>query len=462
MKNGKPQIRVEPLFGKEPPHAVECERGLLASALIDPHVIGDVVMQVSADDFYTPTHGEIFQTLVDLYDGKPSFDWNQVIQSLRDRGSLERIGGAEYLAELMEGVFDASNADEYARVVVDKAQIRRLIQAAGSILHHAYQTTDSAAQQVDEAENAIFQLREARSTSEPQPLAELVQEAYRRLEQKDGVGMGLPVPFHELHDILGGLQPSELIIVAARPSMGKTALASALAEHLTVDKGIPVGLFSLEMSWEQLVDRMMCAHAGVNSSRLRRRMLNSKDFSSLKGASDLLSKAPMFVDDTAGLSLLTLRARARRLVRKHGIKALFVDYLQLMTCPGSENRQQEVSAISRGLKALAKELNIPVIALSQLNRGPEGRADKRPMLSDLRESGAIEQDADTVMMLHREDYYNLNTANYTVNNKAEVIVCKQRNGPTGTINLYFNSETTRFGSYAGVDMYALAGRKESA
>ena len=442
------------LFDKLPPHAVEAEMSLLGAMMLDWQVIGDVVQTLSGSaDFYKPAHSAIYEALVQLYDQNQHLDGVQLKQYLADHGQLEQIGGVEYLIQLGEAVPSTAGAFYHAKLVREKAILRRLIEAAGNILHEAYSSPDTVANQLDQAEQAIFKLAETGSTEEASDLATLLQLTYEQLEAQEGRHItGIETGFFELDEITSGLQNGEMIILAARPSMGKTALALNIAEHIGANNKQPVAVFSLEMSKQQLAQRLLCSRSGVDSHRLRRNRLSGDDFHHLSMTVGELSEAPIFIDDTPGLTLLGLRAKARRLAARHDIKAVVVDYMQLMSAPGAESRQQEVSNISRGIKALARELSVPVICLSQLNRASEGREGHRPRMSDLRESGSIEQDADVVMMLHREEYYH-HEPDWAIENPdkvgtAELILTKQRNGPTGTINLQFDGQTTRFNNLA--------------
>jgi len=438
------------LFDKLPPHSIEAECALLGAMILDWQVIGDVLLVIKqAEDFYQPGHVLLYGELVDLYDKNQSFDMVQLKQRLVDKNLLDRMGGLDYLLELVDSVPNVVSAPHYATIVREKAVLRRLIDSAGRILYDAYTSAEPVGTQLDVAEQEIFRLAESRSSNDAARLQDLLQETYAQLEAHDGRQItGVETGFLELDDMTNGLQNGEMIIIAARPSMGKTALALNMAEHLAATNKQPVAVFSLEMSKQQLAQRLLCSRSGVDSHKLRRNMLSGEDFGKLSLSVGELSEAPMFIDDTPGLSLLALRAKARRLAARHDIKAVYVDYMQLMSCPGSESRQQEVSSISRGIKALARELYIPVVCLSQLNRSSEGREGHKPRMSDLRESGAIEQDADVVMMLHREDYYHRGEDGYEDSNVAELIITKQRNGPTGTIKLRFDGPTTRFQNLA--------------
>jgi replicative DNA helicase len=452
------QTDLRSLFAQLPPQAHEAEVALLGSMILEWQVIGEVLQIVkSGDAFYKQAHGAIYQVLVDLYDQNRSVDMVQLKQKLTDLGQLEEVGGLDYLVELASSVPSAASAEHYARIVSDKSVLRHLIDAAGTILHNAYHQPDPAATQLDAAEHAIFQLAELGITTDAIHLKVLLQETYERLEAHEGSAVtGQETGFFELDEMLNGLQKGEMIVVAGRPSMGKTAFALNMAEQIAATNKRPVAVFSLEMSRQQLAERLLCSRSKVDSHRMRRNMLTGNDFHALATTVGELSEAPFYIDDSPSLSMLALRARARRLVARHNIEAIFIDYLQLMSEPGANSRQEEVSSMSRGIKALARELEVPVICLSQLNRGAEGREGHRPRLSDLRESGAIEQDADVVMLLHREDYYHRGEDDYEDTNMAEVIVAKQRNGPTGSVKLQFNAASTRFetptagaGNYGG-------------
>ena len=442
------------LLDKMPPHAIEAEASLLGSILIDPDVCGDVLQVVkSPEDFFRQSHGEVYRVILELYDRHNTLDIVQLQQLLKDRDSLKPIGGVDFLVELAESVPDATSALHYARLIREKAMIRQLIAAAGEILRDAHDRPESASALLDDAERKIFRIADQAESRRIVGLSDLITEAIHLLEQQEGRSLtGTPSGYVDLDELTGGMQPGELLILAARPSMGKTALALNMAENIAV-RGEPVGLFSLEMSSNQIVQRLLSARSGVSGQSLRRNSLNDRDFQALFAACDELRKAPIFIDDTPGLTLMQLRAKARRMKQKFNIQSLYIDYLQLMTSGSrSESRQQEVSELSRGVKALARELNVPIIALSQLNRAAEQREGHRPRMSDLRESGSIEQDADVVMMLHREEYYHRDEAWIEANpdkrGLAELILAKQRNGPTGTVKLGWDNATTRFKDYS--------------
>ena len=442
------------LFDSLPPHAIEAEMSLLGSILIEPQVLGDVIFVVKkGDEFFKPANGAIFDAMVELYDKHSSLDIVQLNQRLVDRNALDAVGGLDYLVQLASAVPSASNAVHYARLVREKAVVRQLIGAAGDILYDAYHSSDESQSILDRAEAYIFHIAQQTEQVQIEALKDLINDTVARLEANErGEISGLHSGFAKLDEMTTGLQRGEMIIIAARPSMGKTALALNIAENMAV-RGTRVGIFSLEMSKQQLVQRLLCSRSGVQSQRLRRGMLQEAERRALWAACGELMDAPIFIDDTPGLSLLQLRTKARRMAAKHKVDAVFVDYMQLLTTGGRvESRQVEVSEISRGIKALARELQVPVICLSQLNRGAEQREGNRPRMSDLRESGSIEQDADVVALLHREEYYHKDDRDWVAENPekvgvAELIISKQRNGPTGTVELTWIADCTRFRDY---------------
>jgi replicative DNA helicase len=448
-RQGDPQ-HVGRLFEKLPPHAIEAEMCLLGSILLEPRVLGDVTFIVRDEaDFYKPTNGAIYRAMVELYDKNASLDIVQLNQQLVDHDILDAVGGQEYLVELASCVPTAANATHYARLVREKAMVRKLIEEAGEILKQAYESTDEATQILDEAEHRIFSIAERYEHSEVEELGRLVQEVVTKIQASEGrTSSGVLTGFADLDELTGGFQPGDFIIIAGRPSMGKTALALNIAENMAL-RGDGVGIFSLEMSKHQLVERLLASRSGLELHRLRRMMLGKEHYTRLFAACGQLQDAPIFVDDLAASTLLQIRARARRMVVKHSVKAIMVDYIQLITSGSRvESRQLEVSEISRGLKALARELNLPVICASQLNRAPEQREGHRPRLSDLRESGSLEQDSDVVALLHREDYYHQGDDEYEPSGTAELIVAKQRNGPTDTVKLSWIEHSTRFKDFS--------------
>ena len=463
----KPTFEVARLFDQEPPKSEPAESALLGSIILDHSVLAEVMLHVpNGSAFYSERHGAVYDALLQQWDAHQSGDLVQLHAALEEKGLLEDVGGREYLVRLAEAVPSAANAVHYARIVAEKARLRRLIDAAGQILYDAYHTGDLGSEGVretiDKAERLIFDVAEDASTKSAESLKELLHETFEILDQNDGRSItGLSTGYYALDEITSGLQDGEMLIVAARPSMGKTAFALNLAEQIALAGGhngarIPVAFFSLEMSRQTVTQRMLCAHSGVDSHKLRRNQLGEDDYERLMRSSGVLSEAPVFIDDTPGMTIMQLRARARRLAAQHGVRCIIVDYLQLLTAPGAgrESRQVEVSTISRGVKALARELSLPVICLSQLNRGAEQREGHRPRMSDLRESGSIEQDADVIALLHREEYYHIQNPEWIEENLekrglAELIIAKQRNGPTGTVELTWDSRVTRFRNHDG-------------
>lgn len=433
------------LVEKIPPQNVEAEISVLGAMLFEPEVIPQAVEVLHDVYFYLDSHRKIFNCIVGLFEKNQPADLVTVTEELRRRKQLEEIGGASYLAQLTAQVPTAANFEHHASIVKEKGLLRQLIQAATHVVQESYDSSTEVSNILDRAEHLIFEISQRRIQGHFVKLKEIIKNSietidqlYQRKEHITGIASG----FHEFDIKTAGLQPSDLIIVAGRPSMGKSAFTAAICEHAGVTLGKPVAFFSLEMSKEQLVQRMLCSHARVDAQKVRTGYLSHSDWPKLTSAAGKLSEAPIFIDDTPGLSALELRAKARRMKAQHGIELVVVDYLQLMRGSShSESRQQEISEISRGLKALARELRVPVIAVSQLSRAVENRTGNRPQLSDLRESGAIEQDADVVVFLYREEYYRPTEEN---RNKAEAIIAKQRNGPVGSIELLFLREWTRF------------------
>ncbi|HYF14778.1 MAG TPA: replicative DNA helicase [Phycisphaerales bacterium] len=471
-----PALSAQELFNKQPPQAPEAEMSLLGSLILEPRIIPEALPFVRSEaDFYVEKHAHVYKAIIDLYDQRNSGDLVQLVDLLRDRKVLEAVGGIDYLETLANCVPAPTNAAHFARIVGEKAKLRRLIDAAGKILHDAYHVgelgPEGAREVLDKAEMAVFEIAQETVASDPQALAELLEMELRRIEREDfegGAMSGVATGYYDLDEMLRGFQPGELIVLAARPSMGKTALALNLAEQMALGgltagaqgaRQVPVGLFSLEMSKSAIVQRLLSARSGVSSQVLRGgHKISDANLRELVMAAEDLKQAPIYIDDTPDLTVLNLRARARRMVQQYGVRCIMIDYLQLMSAPGAarESRQVEVSAISRGVKALSRELKIPVICLSQLNRGSEQREGNRPRMSDLRESGSIEQDADVVILLHREEYYHVQDEDWKVENPdkvglAELIIAKQRNGPTGVVKLSWDNRTTRFKSYAPTD-----------
>ncbi len=435
-----------------PPHNHEAEQALLSGILIDAEALGKILELITPDDFYRETHRKIFEAMLALYERNEPTDLLTVGDELRKTSMLEAAGGMSYLATLVDQLPSAAHITSYARIVKEKAILRGLISAATEIIAKGQgENADDIDRFVDDAEQIIFRISEKRIRQGFFPVKEIVKDSFKAIEslyEKKELLTGVTTGFRDLDRITCGLQPSDLIIVAGRPSMGKTAFALNIAENAACEKKVCVAIFSLEMSKEQLVQRMLCGVAKVDGSKLRGGFLRESDWPKLTRAAGKLSESPIYIDDTPALSVLEMRAKARRLKKEKGLGLIVVDYLQLMRSSlHTESREREISDISRSLKALAKELGVPVIALSQLNRSVESRTDKRPQLSDLRESGAIEQDADVIAFIYRDEVYNKNTADRGV---SEIIIGKQRNGPIGTVRLAFLHEYTRFEDLAAM------------
>ncbi len=431
------------------PHNKEAEMAVLGSMILDREAIGDVSLVLRAQDFYTSSHRQVYSELIKLYEKSIDFDLLILKEEMEKSGAIEKIGGTEYLITLAEKVHSSANAEYYARIVRDKASQRNLIQAATEIINEARGNPEDIGRLLDEAEQKIFKIAEMGQRSDTESIQELLKAALKKIDNlqlnEGGRITGLPTRYPDLDDLLDGLHPAELLVLAARPSMGKTSLALNIADNVAALGKSGVLLFSCEMAREQIAQNMLCANARIDAHRMRRGELNDSDWNELPRAADRLSSAPIFIDDTPGLSLLALRAKARRLCARHDIKLLIVDYMQLLTLGRyAENRQMEITFISQGLKHLARELNIPVLALSQLNRSVDSRADKHPLMVDLRESGSIEQDADAVLFLYRDEYYKGTSPENK--NKAEVQIAKHRNGPTGKVELLFFPQFMRFES----------------
>ncbi|MGN6627249.1 MAG: replicative DNA helicase [Tepidisphaeraceae bacterium] len=432
-------------FDKLPPHSLIAEQCLIASMMLDKELVGQVLAMVERDAFYLADHQIIYGIILSLYEANRPVDAVILREELLKRGQLDEIGGTAYLAEVLNTVPSAANGMHYAAIVRDKFLLRTLITSSNDALREAYAPHESVDVIIDRAEKRIFEIANKKISGAASPLGDIAMEVYEMLE---GSGRrGLETGFYELDDMLNGLQPGEMIIVAARPSMGKTAFAMNLIEAMA-NGNHGCAVFSLEMSKQQLAQRMMCSRAQIDAQRVRKGLLSAPEYQRLAMMVNEMNKMPIWVDDSPGLTPLELRAKARRLMQQHDIKAIMIDYMQLMDNPGVESRQQQISEISRSIKAVARELSVPVIALSQLNRGSENRDGHRPRMSDLRESGSIEQDADVIALLHREDYYRQTEPDFIPDNIAEVIIAKQRNGPTGTVKLTFDNKTTTFKNLA--------------
>ena len=432
---------------KLPPQNIEAEQSVLGGILIENEAINKVMEILSVDDFYRDAHQKIFSAMVNLTEKDEPVDLITLTNDLRKKSQLDSIGGASYLASLSDSVPTAANIEYYAKIVKEKAILRKLIQTSTEIITQSYQDRGDVEDLLDEAEQAIFQISENRVRPSFYPIKKIVKdsfEIFQRLYEKKELVTGVSSGFKGLDRMTAGFQPSDLIIIAGRPSMGKTAFCLNVAQYAAIENKVPIAIFSLEMSKEQLVIRMFCSEARVEGHRLRTGYLNESDWPKLTIAAGTLSEAPIFIDDSPALTVLELRAKARRLKGEHGLGMLVIDYLQLMNGRARvESRQQEISEISRSLKALAKELNIPVIAVSQLSRKTEERQGMRPQLSDLRESGAIEQDADLILFIYRDEVYNRSEDNPN-KGKAELIIGKQRNGPIGKIEMAFLDKFTAF------------------
>jgi replicative DNA helicase len=440
------------MIDRLPPQSTEAEQSVLGAILIDRDVIVEIAEFLRPEDFYRQANGTVYRSILELFERREPIDIVTVSEALERVDELDAVGGRAYLSSLANQTPTAVHAVQYARIVERKAVLRNLISAAGKIAGIGYEDPAEVQEAIDRAEGELFQVSQRRVTVGFSRLRELLHDAYDRLDYLHahrGEISGVRSGFNDLDALTTGFQKSDLILVAARPSVGKTSFALNIAEHAAVRDRRSVGIFSLEMSKEQLVLRLLSSVANIDSQRLRTGFLEELDFARIAPAMNALSEAPIFIDDTPNISTMELRTKARRLQAEAGLDLVIVDYLQLMqatTTSRDANRVQEVSEVSRGLKALARELEVPVIALSQLSRGPEQRTDKRPMLSDLRESGSIEQDADLVMFLYRPEYYATAEKRDELEGKSELIISKQRNGPTGVIDLYFQKAYTRFDS----------------
>lgn len=440
--------RAKKLELKLPPQNLTAEASLIGSLLLDKEAIIKIADIVGSADFYVDKNRLIFEAILNLYEKREPIDLVTLTNKLEQMNELDNIGGAAYLTELVNAVPTAAHITEYARIVAQKSTMRNLISAANTIGGLAYDEQKPLDSVLDTAEQTLFEVSQKHLKQNFTPIKEVLSESFDRLDSlhKDKKKIrGVPTGFRNLDSLLAGLQKSDLIILAARPSMGKTSLALNIAQNVAVKEGIPVGIFSLEMSKEQLIDRLLAGEAGIDSWKLRTGNLEDRDFDKLSRAMGVLSEAPIYIDDSAVTNVMEMRTKARRLQSEHDLGLVVIDYLQLMSgrAGGSDNRVQEISEISRGLKGLARELNVPVIALSQLSRNVENRSPQIPQLADLRESGSIEQDADVVMFIYREDYYNKDSDRVGI---ADILIKKHRNGPVGEVEMSFNAEQMLFRS----------------
>ncbi len=431
-----------------PPHSIEAEACVLGSMVLHGDCIDVVIQILQPDFFYRPAHQTIFEILVDMRNDRKPIDLVSLPEELSRRKQLESLGGIDYLVALVEGVPDAANAEYYSKIVRDKALLRSLIVAGTEMIHEAYETHEDTPAVLDQAEQRIFQIASQQIGEEAVELRGLLEQTFEALEANQGqLITGLSSGYNQLDEMTSGFQNGDMIILAARPSMGKTALLLNMAEYMSITDKRPVAIFSMEMSKEQLAQRILASHARFDLRRMRKGTISPGDWTHLQVAAGDLEQAPILIDDSALLTILQMRAKARRLKAAYDIQCLFVDYLQLMTYSGKARaRHEQITEISRGIKALARELGIPVVCAAQLNRGPTDRESHRPRMSDLRESGSIEQDADVVLLLHREDYYHHGDQNYEPTNSTDLIIAKQRNGPTGVCQLTFLPNFTRFES----------------
>lgn len=444
---------------KMPPQDIEAEKAVLGAILIENEVLNLVLEILDVNDFYRETHRIIFKAMLELYEKHEAIDLITLVDSLKKDNKLDAVNGIAYVTALPSAIATAANVQYHAKIVYEKSVLRKLINVSSEIASKAYEGSEELALQLDNAEKKILDIATKKNTNDYKLAENMLMgmvEHFQLLTENKGNATGIPTGFYDLDRLTSGLQPSDLIILAARPSMGKTAFALNLVQNITLrshkekteKKPYSVAFFSLEMSAEQLLQRMICSEAQIDSQRLRSGELVAEDWSKIWNVCDVMTNAKIAIDDTPGISAMEMRSKARKIKSDFGLDLIVVDYLQLMQGSGKknpENRQQEVSEISRSLKALARELNVPVIALSQLSRSVEARQVKRPMLSDLRESGSLEQDADLVAFLYREDYYNPETENKNI---TELIIAKNRNGPVDTVNLFFAKQFTRFESFS--------------
>jgi len=434
------------------PHNLEAERSVLGAILIDNQTFNVASAVIKSEAFFRDAHRRIFERMVDLAERSQPIDLVTLKETLERSGELEEVGGPAYIASLVDGVPRSTNVEYYAQIVREKATLRALIYSANKILSNAYEADQEADLILDDAESSIFAVADDRIKAGFLPMRELVKQNFPKIEklfEHKSYITGVPTGFDDIDRKTRGLQPGDMVIVAARPSMGKTSLVLNMCQHVATHGGV-AGFFSLEMSKESLFMRMLASEAKIDTYRLLSGQIGQREYGQITQALETLSESQLFIDDTAGISVLEMRAKARRLKAEHGLSLLAIDYIQLMTGRGRfENRTLELASISRSLKGLAKELSVPIVVLSQLSRASESRSDKRPQLSDLRESGALEQDADVVALIFREEMYKLGDQPSDNDGVAEIIIAKQRNGPTGTVKLAFIREQTRFANLAG-------------
>lgn len=456
-----PPVKERNSQGNLLPQNIEAEEAVLGAILVNPEVITKVVETLKPESFYKPAHRYVYEAMLQLFNTNERIDLVSVSDVLSYSSQLETIGGRAFINDLSYKTITTSNIEYYARIVQEKAVKRALINAGSEIVSFGYDL-NPIDESLEGAEKLIFDIASRKATSDLSHIKDLVLNTYEKIEyryeHKDEL-LGLRTDFYELDTMTNGLQKSDLIILAARPSMGKTAFALNMAQNVAIKEKVPVAIFSLEMSKEQLVQRMLCSQAEVDTQRLKTGNMQSKDWDKLASAMNDFAQAPIFIDDTSGCTLTDIRAKCRRLkMEQKDLGLIVIDYLQLMESSGREDRMQQISAISRGLKTLARELDVPVIALSQLSRAVESRTDKRPMLSDLRESGAIEQDADIVMFIYRDEYYKKGEEDEEVakaasKGESEIIIAKHRNGPVGTVKLLFQGNITKFKNPIKTDVF---------
>ena len=428
------------------PQSIEAEQSVIGSMIIDKGAIAKVAEKLTEEDFYRDGHKVIYRAIIEMFKNDMAVDVITLLEYLKSADQLEKAGGVTYVTELSSSVASTANLSSYMKIVEEKSTLRKLIKSATKIIEDSYNKQGEVEKVLDSAQKKIFDISEKKSSSDFEQLNTVLERGFLEIERlfnNKGDITGIGSGFSDLDAKTSGFQKGDMVLIAARPSMGKTTFALNIAENAALKEGKSVVIFSLEMSKEQLAYKLLCSEASVDLVKLRTGTLEDNDWESIARATGPLSKAKIYIDDTAGVSVMEMRSKCRRLKMEYGIDLILIDYLQLMSGSSSENRQQEVSEISRSIKALAKEMECPVIALSQLSRAPEQRADHRPMLSDLRESGSIEQDADVVMFLYRDEYYNKETED---KNTAECIIAKQRNGPVGTVKLAFLGQLSKFGN----------------